>query len=118
MNKRIGRTILAFVVALSVAMLPAAAGFAAVSKTIDASVSEAMPDCEHHHHKLPSDQTQKTADDGACMAACALNCFSFTATTFSGIAFSSPASAALKPVYASSIFASQMGSPPFRPPRA
>ena len=32
------------------------------------------------------------------MAGCALNCFSFTAHYVSGIAFSSPVSAALKPV--------------------
>jgi hypothetical protein len=118
MNKRIGQTILALVLALSVAMLPAAVGFAAVSKTIDVAVSETMPDCDHHHHAAPSDQTKKTTDDSACMAACALNCFSFTATGFSGIAFSAPAGAALKPVRADTNLSSLMGSPPFRPPRS
>ena len=118
MNLRIGRTIVAVLVALSVATLPAATGFAAGATTaMEISASQAMADCDHHH-AAPSDKTQKTADDGACMAACALNCFNFMAAAFSGIAFSSPASAALRPVHASSIFASQMGSPPFRPPRA
>jgi hypothetical protein len=116
---RIGRTIIAILISLSVATLPAAVGFAAsVPSATEMSASAAMPDCEHHRHAAPADKTQKTADDPACMAACALHCFNFTATVFSDIAFSSPASAALKPVRTSGIFASRMGSPPFRPPRA
>jgi hypothetical protein len=116
MTIRIGRTIIAVLLGLSVATLPAAGGFAASSKTMETSVSETMPDCNHHHN-LPSDKTQKTADDGACMAACALSCFNFTAPGFAGIAFSQPASAALMPVRASIHVSSRMGSPPFRPPR-
>jgi uncharacterized protein involved in copper resistance len=116
---RIGRTIVAVLVALSVATLPAATGFASGAMTaMEISASPAMPDCDHHHHNAPGGKTQKSMDDGACMAACALNCFNFMAAAFSGIAFSSPATAALKPVHASNIFASLMGSPPFRPPRA
>jgi hypothetical protein len=119
MTTRIGRTIIATLVALSVATLPVASGFAAVTKTaLEVSASLAMPDCDHHQHKAPGGKTQKTADDGACMASCALNCFNFTAAGFSGIVFSSSASAALKPVHASNIFASLLGSPPFRPPRS
>ena len=119
MTTRIGRTIIATLVALSVATLPAATGFAAATKTAtEVSASQAMTDCDHHQHKAPGGQTQKTADDGACMASCALNCFNFTEAGFSGIVFSSSASAALKPVHASNIFASLLGSPPFRPPRA
>lgn len=119
MTARIGRTIVAILVALSVATLPAAAGFAAgATTTKEISASEAMADCDHHHHSAPSDKTQKTADDGACMASCALNCFNFTAAGFSGIAFWSPAGAALKPTHASNIYASLLSSPPFRPPRS
>jgi hypothetical protein len=115
---RIGRTIVAVLVALSVATLPATTGFAAgAAKAMEVSVSPAMPDCDHHHN-APGGKTQKTTDDGACMAACALNCFNFMTTANSSIDFSSPASATLKPVHASNIFASQLGSPPFRPPRA
>lgn len=117
MNIRIGRIIIAVVVGVAVATLPAAIGFAAnVPTATEMSASETMPDCDHHHN-LPSDKTQKTANDCACMAACALKCFNFTATVISGIAFSSPASAALKPVRTRIHVASQMGSPPFRPPR-
>jgi uncharacterized protein involved in copper resistance len=116
--QRIAQTILAIIIALSVATLPAAAGFAAVSaSTADLSGSSAMPDCDHHNHATPAGQPQKSTDDLACLAACALHCFSFTATDFSGIAFSSPASAALKPVRMNGAVSSLMGSPPFRPPR-
>jgi hypothetical protein len=116
---RIGRTIFTALVALSVATLPAAIGFASGATTaMEISASPAMPDCNHHHHNAPGGKTQKSMDDGACMAACALNCFNFMAAAFSGIAYSSSAGAELKPVHASNIFASQMGSPPFRPPRA
>jgi hypothetical protein len=115
--RAIGKAILALVVALSVATLPATAGFAANNRAMDATASVAMPDCEHHHH-APAPQKQNSADDSACVTACTLSCFGFTATGVSAIAFSPPASTALKPVHASNILASRMGSPPFRPPRA
>jgi hypothetical protein len=117
----IGRTIFTALVALSVATLPAAIGFAAGATTaMEISASPAMPDCDHHHHRrnAPGGKTQKSVDDGACMAACALNCFNVMAAAFSAIAFSTPASAALKPAHASNNISSQMGSPPFRPPRS
>lgn len=104
-------------VGLSVATLPASLGFAGAAP-MAVSASQAMPDCEHHH-TAPSDKTHKIADDdSACMAACALHCFNFTATGFSGVVFSTTASATLKLVRTPSRVASQLGSPPFRPPRA
>ena len=117
---RIGRTIIAVLIGLSVATLPATLGFAASVATTTAMeilATQAMPDCDHHHHAAPSSQTNKTMDDGACMACCALTCFNFTAACFSAIVFSSPASAALKPVRTRIHVASQMGNLPFRPPR-
>ena len=115
---RIGRTIIAVLVALAVATLPAATGFAAGATTaMEISASPAMPDCDRHHN-APGGKTQKSMDDGACMAACALNCFNVMAAAFTGIAFSSPATAALKPARTSGNISSLMGSPPFRPPRA
>ncbi len=117
MNLRIGRTIFALLVALSVATLPAAAGFAAGGKSMDVVTASGMtPDCDHH--QAPSDKTHKTMDDGACMAACAVGCFNVTATGLSDFSFSSPVSTALKPVLADPHVASRMGSPPFRPPRS
>ena len=77
---RIGRTIFTALVALSVATLPAAIGFAAGTTTaMEISASPTMPDCDHHHHNAPGGKTQKSVDDGACMAACALNCFNVMA---------------------------------------
>jgi uncharacterized protein involved in copper resistance len=120
MTLRFGRTVFAVLIGLSVATLPAATGFAAhVATATEMSVSKAMPDCDHHHHhKAPTDKTQKTAGDCACMAACALTCFGFTAPGSSSITFASPASTVLKPVRTSTNVASRMGSPPFRPPRS
>jgi len=119
MNMRIGRTVFVILVALSVATLPTASGFAAGATTImtDVSASNAIPDCDHHHN-APSDKTQKTTDDSACMANCALACFGFTATGLSSFIISSPISAALKPVRTNTHVSSRMGSPPFRPPRS
>lgn len=119
MNRRIGQIILAIVVAVSVAILPAAVGFAAGAKTAAVvTVSETMADCDHHHHnKAPSGKTQKTTDKGACMAACAVACFGFTAIGFSGIAFSLPMSTALKFIRTSDNISARMGNLPFRPPR-
>jgi hypothetical protein len=116
---RIGRTIVAVLVALAVATLPAATGFAAGAMTAtEISASPAMPDCDHHQHNAPGGKMQKSMDDCASMAVCALKCFNFTGTILADIAYSSSASAAHKPFHASNIFASQMGSPPFRPPCA
>jgi hypothetical protein len=118
MTLRIGRSIFVVLVALSVATLPAAVGFAAGGKTMEMSASETMPDCDHHHHNVPGGKTQKTADDGACMAACAVACFGFTAIGFSSIAFLSPISTAPKFIRTSDNVSSRMGNLPFRPPRS
>ena len=114
---RIGQTILAMVVALSVATLPATAGFAASSKTMEVSASETVPDCGHDHH-APSDKTQKAANDCASMAGCALKCFNFIGVTFSGIALLSPVGATLEPLRVNDRVLSRTGGLPFRPPRA
>lgn len=118
MRFRIARIIVAALVFLAVAALPAVTSFAAGATTaMGISASHAMPDCDHYLH-APGDKSHKTADDGACMAACALNCFNFVATAFFGIAYSSPVSVAIELVRTSNNVTSQMGNPPFRPPRA
>lgn len=119
MTIRIARRIFVALLAVALATLPATVGFAAsVAAATEMSVTHAMPDCDHHHHSAPADKTQKSADHAACMAACAAICFGFTATDVSGIAYTAPVSAALKPLRASTAISSLMGSPPFRPPRA
>ena len=117
MTLRLGRTILAIVIGLSVAILPATAGYTASAAISEMSASAAMPDCDHDHG-ASGDPTQKPAHDCACMAACALSCFNFTATACSDITFSSSTSAALKPVRTADKLPVQMASAPFRPPRA
>jgi hypothetical protein len=117
MTLRIGRIIIAILIGLSVATLPAAAGFAAnVLTASKMPVSIAMPDCNHHHND-PGGQTQKTTDNCASMAACALTCFNFTGTVLSGFAYLPPRSTALKPLQTSTHVSSRLSSPPFRPPR-
>jgi len=118
MNKRIGRGVFAILIGLSVAILPATIGFAAgVTTAIKMSAAGATPDCNHHHN-APSGDTQKTADDSACMAGCALNGFNFVAPSFAGIALTSSVASTLGPVRMTSGAPSRMGSPPFRPPRS
>jgi hypothetical protein len=122
---RVGRTILALLLALSVAILPAAAGAGVSPKspeTADMSSTDmsgtdmsatdmsAMDCCPHKTN--PCDQ----ADDCATMAACALKCFSFAGTPWSVIVFPS-SFAKLAAPFADKSFPSQTGSPPFRPPR-
>ena len=114
----IGRTILALLIALSVAMLPAAAGARISVKstnvpgTSDMSAMEGMPDCCPHN----ANPCDKAMDDCASMATCALKCFSFAGTAFSSIVFPST-SAKMPASIAGDPFASQTGYPPFRPPR-
>jgi hypothetical protein len=117
MNRRIGQTILAIVVALSVAATPVAAGFTTGGKALAPSVSADVPDCEHHHGQ-PNDTTPKSTDGCDCMAGCALKCFTTTVVSFSSLSFSLSPSVALKPVRMENKVASRMGSPPFRPPRS
>src|ERR1043166_3869435 len=108
---RIARTILALLIAASVAMLPAAAGAGLKVKsteTAEMSVSEPMDDCCPH----PCD---KAVDDCLSMAACA--CFGFATTSFSQLVYPSVL-ASMMPAFASGVFHSQTGHPPFRPPRA
>jgi hypothetical protein len=110
----IGRTILALLIALSVAILPAAGGAGLSFKSsaqADMSMTEDMLDCCPHKAN-PCDK----GDDCGTMATCALKCFSFVGTLSSIIIFPSTfakvtASSAVNP------FSSQTGTPPFRPPR-
>lgn len=117
MIRRIGRAIFTVLIGLSVAMLPATIGFAAATSTpTEISAAAAMPDCDHHHN-APASQPHKAVNDGACMSGCALSCFGFTAE-YSGASFSAPVGDTLKPARVSDAVSSQMGKPPFRPPRS
>ena len=113
---RIGRTILALLIAVSVAMMPAAAGAGIGAKSPPAEISAAdMPAVEGNccpHKANPCDR----ADDCGTMATCALKCFSFAGTSLSTIVFPSKFAKIAVP-FAGDSFLSQTGRPPFRPPR-
>jgi hypothetical protein len=111
----LGRTILALLIALSVAVLPAAGAGAAVvpAQTGDMAATADMPDCCPSKAN-PCDQS--TGDCGS-MAACALKCFGFSNVSLSIVAF--PVVAASLSTWAEDhSFRSRPGSAPFRPPRS
>jgi hypothetical protein len=111
----IARTIIAFLIALSVAILPAAASAGVSVKSLEAagiSTMEDMPDCCPHK----ANACEKGMDDCASMATCAVKCFSFVGTS-SIIVFPSTFVKVADSLAADAL-SSQTGSPPFRPPRA
>ena len=114
---QIGRTILVALLAVAIAMLPAAMGIAtAAPETATVASAQAMPDCEHHrHNKAPS--KQKSDEHGTCVVNCAL-CFGFVWHDANTVAHLVTPSTALTPVLVQSDISSLMGLPPFRPPRA
>jgi hypothetical protein len=118
---RIGRTILTLLIAISVALLPAAGGAAVAVKSSDMAAmtaARAMPasgdmaECCPHQ----TNPCGKAADNCASMAACALKWFNFCGTDFSALIFP-PVGSALKPLLMSQNVPTQSGAPPFRPPR-
>ena len=109
----IGRTILALLIALSVAMMPAAGTTGVSSKSpapTDVSMMDEMHDC------CPHKANPCAMDDCGSMATCALKCFSFSGASSSTIIF--PLTfAKLATPFDGDPFSSQTGTPPFRPPR-
>jgi len=127
---RLGRTILSFLVALSLTMLPMAGAFAVPSdEPMDSDVVIASADhhCDHEsmgsevaiasshdccdHQSIPADQMMKE-----CNAFCAAKCFSVVALLFSVAAIAPPIGGTISP-FVSNSFHSQATSPPYRPPR-
>ena len=116
----IGRAVIALLIALSVAMLPAGGVVGAAAKCMDMNGMTGMTDMSAMedmdccpHDAIPSD---KSMNGCTCMAMCALSCFSFAKTASSLVIFRSPA-AKLTPAFETNSFRSPAGSPPFRPPR-
>ena len=112
---RLGRTIVALLVALTVAVLPLAGGPAAALDSVEFSAVEPMHNC--CDHGSPCDETSKAVIDCASMAACAVKCFSYAGTVLPNAVVVRLGSS-LDPVRDSDLVASQIGNPPFRPPRA
>ena len=110
----VGRTILALLIALSVASLPTAS--AAVFKlkpqaVTEMSASEPMDCCPP-----AADPCDKAMTDCGSMAACMVNCLSYSGGMSSPLVYP-VALAALMPLFESADLPSHTGSPPFRPPR-
>ena len=128
---RIGRTIIALLVALSVAMLPAAAAAGLTS-----SASEDMSTTDMSATDMPSDMSATDmaamdmsamegdccpnpcdkADDCRMMATCVLKCFTFAGIAWSTITFPSSFAGLAVPCGGGPL-PSHTGTPPFRPPR-
>ena len=117
----VARAILAFLIAVSLAALPAAAHAGVMIKPMHASAMDhmaaadmsAMDDMDCCPHK--TDTSKKAIDDCAAMAGCVL-CTGFLATAPSSLNFPLLLAArAYSPP--SDPLPSQAGSPPFRPPR-
>jgi hypothetical protein len=104
-------------ISVSVAVLPAAAGFGASASQATTAVSVAMPDCDHHMH-MPSGKTEKSDSDCISIAGCVFHCFSVTGATATAVAFAPVVAATLRPLRVDVRLSPQIGSLPFRPPRA
>jgi hypothetical protein len=130
---RLGRTILAFLVALSLAMLPLARAFVASGDEAIASevmVASAHECCDHEvmasdgvvvsaheccdHDLMLADHAMKGC---SASADCIAKCFSFYAVLFSEEAVPS-AIGGTEAHFKKKPFYSRTASPPFRPPRA
>jgi len=128
---RIGRTILAFLLALSLAMLPMARPFVASGDEAMASdvvVASAHDCCDHEamgsdivvasahgcdHESMPADHAMKGCP---ASADCIAKCCNFYAVLFSEEAIPSPI-VGMELHFVSKAFYSQPASPPYRPPR-
>ncbi len=117
---RLARTILVALIAAAVAVVPATAGLMPVAKASEPPAAHAlhagaMPvDCDHH--APPRDQGSKPAGDWAAMAACAAHCFNYSGTVVPALK-PAPTASRLQPITAVAFVVSDIGSPPFRPPR-
>ena len=110
---RIVRTVLAFFIAASVALLPVAGAAALNIEPTQASMSMDMSDC-CPPEAMPCD---KASGNCASMAACVSNSFGLTDVASSDFIF--PAiRRPVVPFFATENFQSQTGELPFRPPRA
>jgi hypothetical protein len=111
---RLARTIVALLIAFSVATLPLAGGAAFAAKAGEMSASDVMHEgCDH---SSPSKDNSKSVNDCASIAACAAKCFGCAGTALSHLGFV-PIQSTPQPVRDGDVVVSQIGNPPFRPPR-
>jgi hypothetical protein len=105
------RTLLTLAVAVSIGLLPIAGGTVFAGKSAAMSSPQSMDDC---CHASPCEKTP--VDDCASMAACTLKCFNYAPTGLIVPTYL-PTLTVDVPLLESVVSYSQIGSPPFRPPR-
>ena len=108
------RTILALLIALSVAVLPGVGGALFAMKAADTTAEAVMEDMDCCPPK--ANPCDKAMDGCTSMATCALKCFSFTPGPSLSLNYPITVAGNL-PLPSASAFHSQTSSPPFRPPR-
>jgi hypothetical protein len=117
---RVVRTILAFVLSVSIAVVPATAGgVPAAGQESAAKIAATGIDCSHHgaaHHDGAGGNGAKAGDDCASMTACAVKCFAYAGAVLPPTV-PAPAGWRLQPIGAAGLLVAQIGNPPFRPPR-
>jgi hypothetical protein len=110
----LGRTILAFLVALSLAMLPMSRVFAMANA--NAAAANEMVTSQHHHCDNDAMPTEHGMKDRQAFADCAAKCANAFALVFFG-AIIPPPTGGMESSFVSTPFHSVPTSPPFRPPR-
>ncbi len=111
---QLARTILAILIALSLAVLPMARAFALPKGEVAASelvVASAHDCCDHEG--MPAEHGSKECQ---AAAGCFAKCFNFGAVEISGATVHPPAGGT-ESIFVDKNFLSPTGSPPFRPPR-
>ena len=110
------RTILAILIAASVALLPAAAG-AAFNLKFQEGTEMSASGPAHDCRPPAANPCDKSMDGCTSMATCALKCFGHTGGVSSPLAYPALVEDRL-PVFERGNVDPQSASPPFRPPRA
>ena len=111
----LARTMLAFLVAVSVALLPVPGKSAFVwqpQELTATTMAEPMDGCCPH----PAQPCDKGPAGCAGMVACALNCPGYISAVSSSLVYA-PLISGVMPFFESGAFYPEATSPPFRPPR-
>src|SRR5262245_57701406 len=112
----IARAIFAFVIVLSVAVLPATGGVAVAGHPAAAPVVHCTHDMTNSSGQHgPLDHKMKR--DCADMVACSIHCFDIYGPVNTNLDLTIFV-ATIEPSFPAHTFLPQMGHPPFRPPRA
>jgi hypothetical protein len=112
---RIGRAIVAVLVAVAVALLPVASSAVSAAK-IDGAVAVDMTAPVEADQGTPCDHGGKAIDDCVSLSACALKCFAYAGTALPRLAIPLMAMRIAR-AFASDDVVTRAGAPPFRPPR-